>query len=100
MLILFCLKLLYPDEVMLHRGNHEEKRINRLYSLLHRLDSHYRYSYETEVRAKYDGKMFDHISNCFAMLPLGTVLHKTCLIVHGGLPKEENVTLDEIGRYF
>lgn len=63
MFILFALKIMLPTAIYLHRcvsflffdqkiskirisGNHEEKRINRLYN------------FETQVRAIYDAKMF------------------------------------------
>lgn len=74
-----------PDRYLsFPRGNHEEKRINRLYN------------FETQIRAQYDAKMFDHIHTSFIHLPLGTLVNKKLLIVHGGLPKEEGLTLDEI----
>lgn len=73
--LLFCLKLLFPSYVCLVRGNHEDKRINQ------------KYNFETEIRNKYDGKMFNHITDSFKYLALGAVIGGTIFVVHGGLPQ-------------
>lgn len=58
-----------------------------------------RYQFEAEVRQKYDAKMYDLITSCYILLPLGTVIGKEVLVVHGGLPKVEKCLLSEIQAY-
>eukprot|EP01130_Rhizamoeba_saxonica_P014827 TRINITY_DN6518_c0_g1_i1.p1 TRINITY_DN6518_c0_g1~~TRINITY_DN6518_c0_g1_i1.p1 ORF type:complete len:939 (-),score=223.33 TRINITY_DN6518_c0_g1_i1:63-2879(-) len=76
-LILYTLKIMYPKYVILHRGNHEERRINK------------RYNFEGECRAKYDAEMFDFIEDSFITLPLCSVFNSKVFVVHGGLPAED-----------
>lgn len=81
--VLFALKLAWPLFVILHRGNHEEARINRVYQ------------FEQQIRAKYDATLFTKIGTVFTHLPIGSLLQNSCLVIHGGLPRD-SLTLEEI----
>jgi predicted phosphodiesterase len=83
LLCLFCMKLQYPKNVYIHRGNHELESINR------------KYNFADQVITKYDDALFLLIQDCFAALPLGCVIAKKVLVIHGGLP-EEPVSLNQI----
>ena len=54
------------------------------------------YGFEGEVKAKYDGRIMALFSECFRAIPLGAVLEKKVLILHGGLFKQDGVTLNDI----
>ena len=82
----FCtfllLKLAYPDNVYLLRGNHEDNEICAEYGFLEELEE--KYGYETQK----ENGIWDALSNVFAALPLAAKT-KTSLILHGGLPSAD-----------
>jgi hypothetical protein len=59
----------------------------------------HRYQFEAEVRLKYDAKMYDLITSSYVLMPLGVVIRKEVIVVHGGLPKVEKCLLQDIQRY-
>lgn len=85
-LMLFAWKLLYPDQVHLTRGNHESKNMNKMYG------------FEGEVIAKLDETCMTVFSDVFQCLPLAMCIGNKVLTVHGGLPAEDGVTLDDIAK--
>jgi diadenosine tetraphosphatase ApaH/serine/threonine PP2A family protein phosphatase len=82
-MVLFCFKLLFPDNVFLNRGNHEARDINS------------RDGFEKECLRKYDMAMFDAFSSTFAHLPLAHMLKDKVFVVHGGLTWED-ITIDQL----
>ena len=85
-LLLFCFKVLYPDHVLLSRGNHETLNMNRIYG------------FEGEVKAKYSATMFQLFTEVFHCLPLCHVLAKKVIVLHGGLFSRDDVTLDDLRK--
>lgn len=86
-LSLFAYKCLHPASMHLTRGNHEAHSMNKIYG------------FDGEVRAKYGGGLLlDCFREAFNWLPLGYVLDKRVLVVHGGLFSEDGVTLDDLRR--
>ena len=85
---LIAFKLLYPNHFYMARGNHEDISIN------------YRYGFRNEVIDKYDGdgSIFDCFSELFKFLPLGHILNKEILVIHGGLFNKDGVTIDELKK--
>jgi serine/threonine-protein phosphatase 5 len=81
---LLCWKVLYPDHFHMTRGNHETRNLNKLYG------------FEGEVKAKYDESVYECFCELFCSLPLGHVLNKTVIVVHGGLFSQDGVTLQDI----
>ena len=82
---LIGLKILYPNYVFLARGNHEDPAMNE------------RYGFKNEVIEKYrDYKIFDCFSEFYKFLPLGHILNKQILVIHGGLFSKEGVTIREL----
>jgi serine/threonine-protein phosphatase 5 len=68
------------------RGNHESRNLNKLYG------------FEGEVKNKYDESVYECFCELFCFLPLGHVLNKKVLVVHGGLFSQDGVTLDQIKK--
>mmetsp|Transcript_9265 Transcript_9265/g.14839 ORF Transcript_9265/g.14839 Transcript_9265/m.14839 type:complete len:502 (-) Transcript_9265:221-1726(-) len=82
----FVLKLMYPKHFHMSRGNHETITMNHIYG------------FEGEVLAKYDRTCFQLFTEVFNLLPLGHVIEKKVLVVHGGLFSKDNVTLEDIRK--
>uniref|UniRef100_A0A0N4ZPG3 protein-serine/threonine phosphatase n=1 Tax=Parastrongyloides trichosuri TaxID=131310 RepID=A0A0N4ZPG3_PARTI len=81
---LLSLKLLYPNHFYMSRGNHECDAMNKIYG------------FEGEVKAKYNTKMAEFFTDIFCTLPLCHVINKKIFTCHGGLFKEDGVTLEQI----
>lgn len=75
------LKLAYPNNVYLLRGNHEDNEICAEYGFLDELRE--KYGYETDEQS-----IWDALSDVFASLPLAAKT-ETSLILHGGLPSAD-----------
>ncbi|XP_061528357.1 serine/threonine-protein phosphatase with EF-hands 2 isoform X2 [Phycodurus eques] len=76
LLVLFAFLLVYPTEVHLNRGNHEDHIINL------------RYGFTKEVLTKYKmhGKrILKLLQKIFSWLPLATVIDQKVLVLHGGI---------------
>ncbi|XP_054860058.1 serine/threonine-protein phosphatase with EF-hands 2 [Amphiprion ocellaris] len=76
LLILFGFLLVYPNDVHLNRGNHEDHIVNL------------RYGFTKEILGKYrvhGKKILKLLQKIFSWLPLATVIDHKVLIVHGGI---------------
>uniref|UniRef100_A0A8D0GLP6 Serine/threonine-protein phosphatase with EF-hands n=1 Tax=Sphenodon punctatus TaxID=8508 RepID=A0A8D0GLP6_SPHPU len=76
LIILFAFLLIYPKEVYLNRGNHEDYMVNLRYGLTREVMQKYK------VHGK---KILKMLQNVFSWLPLATVIDQKVLIVHGGV---------------
>uniref|UniRef100_A0A0N5BFN5 protein-serine/threonine phosphatase n=1 Tax=Strongyloides papillosus TaxID=174720 RepID=A0A0N5BFN5_STREA len=81
---LFSFKLLYPNHFFMSRGNHECDSMNKMYG------------FEGEVKAKYNTKMAEFFTEIFCTLPLCHLINKKIFTCHGGLFRDDGVTLDQI----
>ena len=73
MLVLLCLKLRYPDNVFLLRGNHECAEMTELFG------------FRDECLAKYDMSVWSSFVSVFLTLPVAAVVDQNHFCVHGGL---------------
>ena len=78
---LFCLKLKYPDNITLLRGNHESSSINQLFG------------FRDEVISRYGSDaVWKTYCQTFNYLPLAALVGGKILCVHGGLsPKIKKI---------
>ncbi|KZT43623.1 protein phosphatase 5 [Sistotremastrum suecicum HHB10207 ss-3] len=102
---LFAYKWLYPKQVLLNRGNHEAKDMNKVYG------------FEGECKHKHGELTYKLFSHVFTALPLATLITSTqppspalpkailspagvkrYFVVHGGLFSKDGVTLDDIRK--
>ena len=74
LLVLYSLLLVNNQVIFLTRGNHETRHMNL------------KYGFEDEVLSKYDMDMFEDFSRSFMALPLGAIIEKKIICLHGGLP--------------
>ncbi|XP_078265460.1 serine/threonine-protein phosphatase with EF-hands 1 isoform X4 [Rhinoraja longicauda] len=75
-IILFAFFLIYPKDVHLNRGNHEDCVMN------------IRYGFKKEVLSKYKSqglKILQLFQDVFRWLPLATIIDSKVLVVHGGI---------------
>uniref|UniRef100_A0A8C6ZDC7 Serine/threonine-protein phosphatase with EF-hands n=1 Tax=Nothoprocta perdicaria TaxID=30464 RepID=A0A8C6ZDC7_NOTPE len=91
LIVLFTFLLVYPNEVHLNRGNHEDHMVNL------------RYGFTKEVMQKYKvhgRKILKMIQNVFCWLPLATLIDEKVLIIHGGISDTTDLDmLEKIQRH-
>eukprot|EP00388_Colpodella_angusta_P007577 GDKJ01021324.1.p1 GENE.GDKJ01021324.1~~GDKJ01021324.1.p1 ORF type:complete len:1008 (+),score=238.86 GDKJ01021324.1:26-3025(+) len=85
-LLLFAFKLHCPESIIINRGNHESAEMNSIYG------------FADECLNKYGRLFYDKFQDFFFALPLAILVDQRLLIVHGGLFRNENVTIDQIDR--
>ncbi|XP_072040708.1 serine/threonine-protein phosphatase with EF-hands 2-like isoform X3 [Amphiura filiformis] len=98
-ILLFCCFLLYPNEVYLNRGNHEDHVMNLRYGFIKEVQSKYKDDYT--VRGKqHASRIIKTFQDVFAWLPLATVINGKVLVAHGGISDKTDLTfLNSIDRY-
>ena len=85
LLLLYTLKLNYPQNIFMIRGNHECRQMTTFFN------------FRAECIAKYDLEFYEVACDTFDVLPMACVINKKFLAVHGGI-SPELVTLDDIAR--
>lgn len=71
--LLFALKIRYPDNVYLLRGNHEDASLNRVYG------------FYDECKRKYNVKLWKTFVDVFNWMPVAAIVDDRILCMHGGL---------------
>lgn len=82
LIILYVLKLQFPNKVFLLRGNHESERITA------------KYGFRRECLTKYGNEVLELCLASFLKLPLAAIVNGTFFCVHGGLSPELKKALD------
>jgi len=77
--LLFAMKIMYPSNIKILRGNHECPEVNSIYGFLT----------ECESRFGNDAKLvFNKINEVLCVLPLCAIINKKIFCVHGGISPE------------
>lgn len=86
LILLLAYKLAYPKWVFINRGNHESAMVN------------VRHGFQKELLRKYpqDIFLFEFIGELFKWIPVAHLISQKILVVHGGLPQDNNLTIDDI----
>lgn len=88
--VIMRLKELFPEQVVLMRGNHEGP--NDLLAHPHDLPSH--------LRRKFGGdasRIYEKLRELFSLLYTGVLVKESCILLHGGLPSQAS-TIDDLAR--
>jgi len=85
-IIVLMYKILYPENVIMNRGNHEALDLNRVYG------------FGAEVSEKHHPNLNMMFQNLFKELPVATVVDSKVFVVHGGLPRDPRVELKDIRK--
>jgi diadenosine tetraphosphatase ApaH/serine/threonine PP2A family protein phosphatase len=72
-MLLFALKLKYPEHIFLLRGNHEAEGLTRVYG------------FQKEISTKFNEAVYRAVIDVFAALPLCAIVGERVFCVHGGL---------------
>jgi serine/threonine-protein phosphatase 2B catalytic subunit len=76
LLLLYSLKINYPNSIVMIRGNHESRQMTSMFS------------FRKECISKQDLQVYDLVMASFDALPLACVLNNSFLAIHGGLSPE------------
>eukprot|EP00299_Pterocystis_sp_00344_P016675 c8365_g1_i3.p1 GENE.c8365_g1_i3~~c8365_g1_i3.p1 ORF type:complete len:305 (-),score=65.05 c8365_g1_i3:36-950(-) len=82
-LLLFILKIKYPDSIHLLRGNYECGSISRIYG------------FYDEVKRRFSVKLWKKIVMCFDCIPIAAIVNEKIFCCHGGLSPDLR-TFDDI----
>lgn len=80
--LLFCMRVLFPNQVFLLRGNHECATISRIYGF-----------YE-ECKRRFSIKLWKEFIECFNFIPVTALVEEKIFCMHGGLSPELNQLSD------
>ena len=100
--LLFALKIMYPENIYLLRGNHECPVINQMYGLLDECETRFGADLGTDNGNNGIGRMvFDKINEVLCALPLAAIINKKIFCVHGGISPHLNKIsdIDNINRF-
>ena len=86
---IFALKKKYPDNVILMRGNHEEKDTGSRYGLSNSLANKYKEGGQ---------ELFDKYNKAFEKMPGVLVCGNGIVATHGGIPSKEISSLKELNN--
>ncbi|XP_051682925.1 serine/threonine-protein phosphatase with EF-hands 1 isoform X3 [Oryctolagus cuniculus] len=84
LMILFVSFLVYPNNLHLNRGNHEDFMMNL------------RYGFTREVLHKYKihgKKILQMLEEVYTWLPIGTIIDNEILVIHGGISDSTDLCL-------
>jgi serine/threonine-protein phosphatase PP1 catalytic subunit len=87
-MLLFAMKIMFPKNIYLLRGNHECPEINRLYGLYSECES--RFGNDKDI-------VFNKLNDVLCALPLCAIINHRIFCVHGGI-SPHLTTLDEINQ--
>jgi serine/threonine-protein phosphatase 2B catalytic subunit len=73
LLLLYSIKIVFPDSVFFLRGNHESRQMTTFFN------------FRSEVLNKFDLEVYEAIMDSFDNLPLACIINKKFIAVHGGL---------------
>jgi diadenosine tetraphosphatase ApaH/serine/threonine PP2A family protein phosphatase len=84
--LLYCLKVMFPENLFLLRGNHEFGSITQAYG------------FRAECAARFVSQVYTEFVNSFSALPIAAIVNDTVFCVHGGIRPELADHLDDLRK--
>lgn len=87
---LFCLKLNYPRNVIMLRGNHESRAMTE------------HFTFRSEILQKFhDEEIYELFIRCFESMPIAADVNGDYLCMHGGISPElkQKTDIDQVNRF-
>lgn len=103
-ILLYALKILYPDNIYLIRGNHEFRFITDQYGF--KAECIKRVKRTINGNVIHDGKLFYHlVTESFKYLPICAILDDSIFCVHGGITsyvqsRDELLSISKVDVHF
>ncbi|OHS99457.1 Serine/threonine-protein phosphatase PP1 [Tritrichomonas foetus] len=72
-ILLFCLKILYPQNIFLIRGNHECETVTNIYG------------FRRDCTKRFSQRIYKKFMKCFMHLPFAAVINDSYICLHGGM---------------
>jgi len=85
LVLLYSVKLCYPQTIVMLRGNHECRQMTTFFN------------FRSECLYKYDQEIYDMFMDSFDLMPLSCIINGKFLAVHGGISPELK-TIEDIKR--
>lgn len=63
-----------------------------------RVYNHFDYSFEAEIKEKYDQNTYDLFADIFCYLPLVYIINKKVMVTHGGLFSKDGVKISDLKK--
>jgi diadenosine tetraphosphatase ApaH/serine/threonine PP2A family protein phosphatase len=80
LIFVLSLKILYPQQYFLLKGNHETLEMNKSYG------------FYNEFMMKFSEKsQFDEVNSLYESLPICAIINDSILCLHGGIPEDFNI---------
>lgn len=80
-LLLLCLKIKYPDDIYLLRGNHESNSVNKIYGFYDECNLFLLIKGKNRMSVR----VWKSFSNVFNVMPISALIENKILCMHGGL---------------
>jgi diadenosine tetraphosphatase ApaH/serine/threonine PP2A family protein phosphatase len=86
LVLLYCLKILFPHNIFLLRGNHEFPSMTKLYG------------FQAECVSRFLMNVYIQFLNSFITLPIAAIINDTIFCVHGGISPNLTTQLDKLHK--
>jgi diadenosine tetraphosphatase ApaH/serine/threonine PP2A family protein phosphatase len=86
LVLLYCLKILFPGNIFLLRGNHEFPAMMQLYG------------FQAECAAKFLRKVYAAFVDSFLVFPIAAIINEAVFCVHGGIVPGLGSTIDDLAK--
>ena len=92
-MLLLAYKLAVPNAIFMNRGNHEQRDLNE-----RPFANGGGFAWEVRKKYPHDENLIELFQRFFMLLPVASVVGSWAFVIHGGLFRDTEVTLDDIKK--